>query len=181
MAPIDPQNPTVTTPLQITRQYVEVKKTSLENAFYKNVGFWGTILILIGIFLPWFTDNLRNYNLVDILNYDFTRDSSSSNSLNDNSDALIFVFILKIIFSIIIISAVSLLIDSFANFFSKSLAYIIRLLPFIFIVIMIFFIIFFYQGFPNYSSSMVLLFKILGVGSYSTIFGSILLLFCKKY
>jgi len=148
------------------------------NGFY-NLGFWGGILILLGAFLPWFSESgfgfIRSYNLIDILSYDFSNDASYSGQFSNTDTATVGITVFKVIFITIIICSILIIIDSFVNYLPKFLAGIFSFLPFFIVAIIITL-----SLVGSKSVSFTGIIHTAGIGIWTTFVGLIFLLFYRK-
>ena len=158
------------------QQYATKSVVATKNEFYKNVGFWGAILIIAGAFLPWVTSgdifDFSSPNLIDLFNYGFNTSGASS-------DAATGVVVWEIALGIILGCALFILIDSFGNFLSKGLSNLFKLLPFIVTVLMLI-LLFFGLKDKMDSDQFAERMQNIGIGIYVTLLGIVLLLFYKK-
>ncbi|HEY8688222.1 MAG TPA: zinc-ribbon domain-containing protein [Chitinophagaceae bacterium] len=168
------------TPPQTVQQYANTTATRsavvTKNEFYKNVGFGGAALIICGAFLPWETSgdifDFSSPNLLDLFSYGF-------NTSPESSDAATGVVVWEIALIIILACALLILIDSFANFLSKGLSNLFKLLPFIVTVLMLV-LLFFGLKDKMDSDQFADMMQKVGIGIWVTLLGIILLLFYKK-
>lgn len=179
---VDPNQPNLATPPPTFRQPVDVSSSTVYNAspknvFYKNAGFWGAILIGVGTFLPWVTPagdifDFTSPNLFDMFGLGFNLSGTSTEAASG-------VIVWEIALGIILLCALIIVIDSFANFLSSGLAKLIKLLPFIVSVLMLLLL---FVGLKDKmdSDQFVDLLQKIGIGIWVTLLGVILLLFYKK-
>jgi hypothetical protein len=133
--------------------------------FIKSAGFWGSILVLVGFFLPWL-HNTANISGLDIVTLGHKAGRYT-----------LLVFPLCAFF---------ILIDSFTNFLPSGAAIFFKVLPFLLLIVIIILVI---MGDKQTainttniaSNNLEYLVKITGIGMWLTIIGAIIMLAHKKY
>jgi hypothetical protein len=133
--------------------------------FIKSSGFWGSLLVLTGFFLPWIQDINRASGL-NIITMEY--------SLG------------KLVLLIFPLCALFILIDTISSFLPSGAAIFFKILPFILLVVLIALLI---TGSKQKGanvlgmniSDMQSTLKFTGIGLWATIVGSILMLFHKRF
>jgi len=126
------------------------------NEFYKNIGFWGAVLVLIGFFVPYVTTNASFFSVVTDI------------APNDPS---------KFLYLIFPIAAFILIIQAIKPIFPPIVITIFKILPVLMLIVIFIalskddFLINASGGEPNS------IFQYLSIGFYLTVIGSILMIF----
>ena len=151
---VSPQQPFV-------QQYASTNPgaTGVKNEFYKNAGFWGAVLTLIGFFLPYVTGyDVSFYYLVT----DLAPDKPE-----------------LYLYAVFPVCAAILIIQSFTGVLPKFLVAICKILPLLMLILLI-------VGASQSGSNLGFMgddvgtiLKNIGVGLYMTVIGTILMLFYK--
>ena len=157
------------------QQYVRTQPVTTKNEFYKNVGFWGALLVIVSAFLPWVTSgytlDFDGLNLLNLYSLGFNTSASGDTQAG--------IIVWEITLGIILICAAILLIDGIANFLSRGFAKFLKILPFIVAILLLFFL---FMGLKDKLDSDQFAEKLqtLGLGIWVMLAGVILLLFYKK-
>lgn len=159
---VDPEQPNLATasshkPVDVSKNYTSRKTI---NEFYKDAGFWGAILVLVGFFLPFFPKNSASL-------FDSVRAEASSNP----------IVLLWLVFPV---AALFVLIHSLTNILPGVLATLLTILAFIALI---------YWGYvmmndPNKyfdSADTSTIIKTVGIGLWTILLGTILLLFHSRH
>ena len=161
---VHPEQPNLATPPPTFRQPVDVSSSTVytgkpKNEFYKNVGFWGALITLVGFFLPYVnTNDASFYYLVT----DFAPDTPA--------------LYMYLVFPV---SAAILVLQAITGALPKFLIAIFKVLP---VLLLILFAVSISQnsstfGFMGNDLESVL--SNIGVGLYMTVIGTILMLFFR--
>ena len=135
-----------------------------KNEFYKNVGFWGAVITLVGFFLPYENINyLSLYNLI----IEYSRESTA--------------MYLYLIFPV---SAIILIIQALSGALPKFLIVIFKILPVLLLILVLAAIAiigssFLNKGYQLNNNDIGFALSSIGVGVYMTIVGIILMLFFR--
>jgi hypothetical protein len=160
---VDPEKPNVAEPQPTYRQPMNVNATA-KNEFYKNVGFWGAVITLVGFFLPYENINyLSLYNLI----IEYSRESTA--------------MYLYLIFPV---SAIILIIQALSGALPKFLIVIFKILPVLLLILVLAAIAiigssFLNKGYQLNNNDIGFALSSIGVGVYMTIVGIILMLFFR--
>jgi len=171
---VQPQQQYVNPPAQ---HYVSPQPVATKNEFYKNIGFWGAVFILVSAFLPWVTaDGTFDFNGLTLMNLyylGFDLDSSTNEGVG--------VLLMEIVLGIILLCSLLIIIDSFTSFLSRGMVKFIKLLPFILVIIL--FLLIFIGVKDRVESDEFIdgLSTKVGIGIWLMLLGVILLLFYKKF
>ncbi len=161
---LNPEKPNVATPPPVFRQPVNISSTTPytavpQNEFYKNAGFWGAVLTLVGFFLPYVsTTEASFYYLVS--------------DLAPDNPPLYMYLIFPVCAAIIILQGLT-------GALPKLLITIFKILPLLLLLL-------FALGISQKSSSfgfmgndVKTIMSNIGIGLYMIVIGSILMLFFK--
>lgn len=139
------------------QQYVRTQPVTTKNEFYKNVGFWGALLTVIGFFLPY------------VNGYDFSFYYLVSDLAADKPELYLYL--------IFPVSGAVLLIQALTGILPRFIVVIFKVLPILMLAL-------FTLGISNNSSSFGFMgndvgsvLKNIGIGLYMIVIGSILMLF----
>lgn len=148
----NPTQPTV-------QQFATKSEVVTKNEFYKNIGFWGAVLTLIGFFLPY------------INGYDFSFYYLVTDLAPDKPELYLY--------AIFPVSAAILILQGFTGILPKFLVAIFKILPLLMLIL-------FVIGITNNSSDFGFMgndvgsvLSNIGVGLYMTVIGTLLMLFFR--
>ena len=147
-----------TTPLTISKPYVPVVK---KNEFYKNIGFWGAIILLAGFFLPYASTEFMSISFYDLI---FSGGPVAGGTY------------LWLVFPI---SGAILILQGLTNMLPSGLANLFKLLPLLTIILLVVVILQdpnSYGMFGDWDAFV----KTAGIGMWATLAGSFLVLFFNR-
>ncbi|MBA2563341.1 MAG: zinc ribbon domain-containing protein [Chitinophagaceae bacterium] len=132
--------------------------------FIRSPGFWGSLLVLAGFFLPWIQD-INKASGLNIITMEYTLG--------------------KLVLLIFPLCALFILIDSISSFLPSGAAIFFKILPFLLLVVLITLLI---MGSKQKGanvlgmniSDMQSALKLIGIGLWLTVIGSVLMLFHKR-
>lgn len=133
--------------------------------FIRSPGFWGSLLVLIGFFLPWIQDTNKASGL-NIITMEYTLG--------------------KLVLLIFPLCALFILIDSISGFLPSGATIFFKILPFLLLVVLISLLI---MGSKQKGanvlgmniSDMQSALRLIGIGLWATAIGSVLMLFHKRF
>jgi hypothetical protein len=147
-------------PQQFAGQQHAARPVVAKNEFYKNIGFWGAVLLLVGFFLPY--NNINEGSLYYVVT---------------EGGGVIASLYLYLIFPI---SGAILILQGLTGAFPKVIVAIFKILP---LLMLIFIGIGISQAESNFASTfgddIETILKNIGVGFYMIVIGSLLVLFFK--
>jgi hypothetical protein len=157
----------VTEPV-VTNIYKGTSGTHRHTEFFLNPGFWGSVLVLVGFFLP-----IKNISETNLLN----SGTSLFNIVDEmgSSDPAVYLYL------VFPVSALVILIQSLTHAMPAFIPIIFKILSLFFLVLFAYVI---FKNPAEYNiptNDMSALFPSIGLGVWATVIGTILMLFYKKY
>ncbi len=168
---MDPQKPDASTLPPAYRQETAIKPSptaphGVKNEFYKNAGFWGAVITLVGFFLPWTSTGFASLSLLDTMRL-----------ITQVGDQYT-LFWLLLLFPV---CGLLLIVNSFTNKISSGLVGFCKVIPFILFLVLCIISFAFreYAIIPTGSYDLKSAFDIIGIGMWAIVMGSLLMLFYK--
>lgn len=141
------------------QQFVRVQPVTTKNEFYKNIGFWGAVLVFVGFFLPYVSN-------IDASFYYLVSEFGA-----DKPDVYLYL--------IFPISSLIIIIQGLTGILPRFVVVIFKLLPLLLLALLIVGGSQSGSGFSFLGNDAATIMKTIGVGLYMTAIGSILMLFFR--